>query len=112
MNLHTGDNATSMHCRAAYSNGHNEEGPPGDEENIQAGGEGGFTTWSARRPDRAQQRQYTFNRHSMVAVASRVFVVEQFGIRHWKANGKTNLMISKHLKIGRLQPKKSRNMFE
>ncbi len=41
-------------------------------------------------------------------VALRVFVVE---IWRWKANGKTNLMISKHLKIGRLQPEKSRNKF-
>ena len=49
---------------------------------------------------------------SFFAVALRVFVVEQFGILRWKANGKTNLMISKHLKIGRLQPEKSRNMFE
>ena len=45
-------------------------------------------------------------------VAARVFAVEQFRIRRWKANGKTNLMISKHLKIGRLQPEKLRNMFE
>ena len=45
-------------------------------------------------------------------VASRVFVVKQFGIQRWKAIGKTNLIISKHLKIGRLQPKKLRNMFE
>ena len=40
------------------------------------------------------------------------FVVEQFGIWRWKANGKINLMISKHLKIGRLQPQKWQNMFE
>ena len=45
-------------------------------------------------------------------VASRVFVVEQFGIWRWKATGKTKLMISKHLKIGRLQPEKSQNIFE
>ena len=44
-------------------------------------------------------------------VAARVFAVEQFGIQRWKANGKTNLMISKYLKIGRLQPEKSRNKF-
>ena len=45
-------------------------------------------------------------------VAARVFAVEQFRIRRWKANGKTNLMVSKLLKIGRLQPEKLRNMFE
>ena len=33
-------------------------------------------------------------------VASRVFVVEQFGIRRWKANEKANLMISNNLEIG------------
>ena len=46
------------------------------------------------------------------AVSSRVFVVEQFGIWRWKANKKTNLMILKHLKIGRLQPEKLLNAFE
>ena len=34
----------------------------------------------------------------LFTVSSRVFVVEQFGMRRWKANKKTNLMISKHLK--------------
>ena len=43
---------------------------------------------------------------------ARIFAVDQFRILRWKANGKTNLMISKHLKIGRLQPEKLRNMFE
>ena len=36
-------------------------------------------------------------------IASPVFVIEQFGIRRWKVNEKTNLMISTNLKIGRLQ---------
>ena len=45
-------------------------------------------------------------------VAVRVFAIEQFWIRRWKANEKTNLMVSKYLKIGRLQPEKLRNMFE
>ena len=48
----------------------------------------------------------------LFAVASRVFIVEQFKIWRWKANGKTNLMISKHLKVESLQPEKSWNMFE
>ena len=42
----------------------------------------------------------------------RIFAIEQFKIRHWKAIGHTNLMISKHLKIRRLQPEKLRNVFE
>ena len=29
----------------------------------------------------------------LFTISSRVFAVEQFWIRHWKANGKTNLMI-------------------
>ena len=45
-------------------------------------------------------------------VAARVFVVEQFRIRRWKANGKTNLIISKNLKIERLEPEKSRNKLQ
>ena len=45
-------------------------------------------------------------------VAARIFAVEQFRIRRWKAYGKTNLMISKHLKIGRLEPEKSRNKLQ
>ena len=45
-------------------------------------------------------------------VAARVFAVEQFRIRRWKANGKTNLMISKHLKIRRLELEKSRNKLQ
>ena len=45
-------------------------------------------------------------------VAARIFAVEQFRIRRWKANGKTNLMIYKQLKIGRLEPEKSRNKFQ
>ena len=45
-------------------------------------------------------------------VAARVFAVEQFRIRRWKANGKTNLMIYKQLKIGRLQLEISRNKFQ
>ena len=45
-------------------------------------------------------------------VSSRVFVLEQFVIRRWKANQNTNLMMVQHLKIGRLQPEKSCNMFE
>ena len=39
------------------------------------------------------------------AVASQVFVVEQFGIGRWKANGKTNVMISKHLKSDAYSPR-------
>ena len=35
--------------------------------------------------------------------ASFCHTVEQFGIRRWKVNEKTNLMISTNLKIGRLQ---------
>ena len=45
-------------------------------------------------------------------VAARVFAVEQFRIRCWKDNGKTNLMISKHLKIGRLELEKSHNKLQ
>ena len=37
---------------------------------------------------------------TIFTVALRVFFVEQFKVRSWKANKKTNLMISKHLKIG------------
>ena len=37
----------------------------------------------------------------LFVIASRVFVVDQFGIRRWKTNEKKNLLISKHLKIGR-----------
>ena len=48
----------------------------------------------------------------LFAISSRVFAVEQFRIQRWKANGKTNLMISKHLKIGRLEPEKSRNKLQ
>ena len=44
--------------------------------------------------------------------SSQVFAVEYFGIRHWKANGKTNLMIVSEIKIERLQPEKLQNMFE
>ena len=45
-------------------------------------------------------------------VAARVFAVEQFRIWRWKAYGQTNLMISKHLKIGRLELEKSRNKLQ
>ena len=41
---------------------------------------------------------------SIHRIVLRVFVIEQFGIRRRKANENTNLMISKHLKIGQLQP--------
>ena len=41
-----------------------------------------------------------------------VFAGEQFRIRRWKANEKTNLMVVSEIKIERLQPEKSRNMFE
>ena len=40
------------------------------------------------------------------------FAVEQFRLWRWKANEKTNLMIYKQLKIGRLQLEISRNTFE
>ena len=45
-------------------------------------------------------------------VAARVFAVEQFRIWRWKADGKTNLMVYKQLKIGRLQLEISRNKFQ
>ena len=50
--------------------------------------------------------------HSLFPISSRVFAVEYFGIRHWKANGKTNLMTVSEIKIERLQSEKLRNMFE
>ena len=56
-------------------------------------------------------RLFDFSTFRLFAVSSLVFVVEQFRIRCWKAN-KKNLMISKHLKIGRLQPEKLQNLFE
>ena len=61
-----------------------------------------------------KSRAIVFDFSITFVVASRVFAVEQFGIRRWKANEKTNLMIKIKLKfkIGRLQPEKSRNMFE
>ena len=40
------------------------------------------------------------------------YLYKQFRIQHWKANGKKNLMIFSEIKIERLQPEKSRNMFE
>ena len=43
----------------------------------------------------------------LFAISSKVFAVEQFRIRRWKANGKTNLMIISEIKIERLQPEKS-----
>ena len=48
----------------------------------------------------------------LFAISSRAFAVEQFRIRHWKANGQTNLMTISEIKIERLQPEKSRNMSE
>ena len=61
-----------------------------------------------------KSRAIVFDFSITFVVASRVFAVEQFGIRLWKANEKTNLMIKIKLKfkIGRLQPEKSPNMFE
>ena len=48
----------------------------------------------------------------LFAISLQVFAVEQFRIRHWKANGQTNLMIVLEIKIERLQPEKLRNLFE
>ena len=48
----------------------------------------------------------------LFAISLRVFAVEKFQIRHWKDNGKTNLMIYQQLKIERLQLEISRNTFE
>ena len=60
-----------------------------------------------------KKSQATFSTSCFVfVVAARDFAVKQFRIRRWKANGKTNLMISKHLKIGRLEPEKSRNTLQ
>ena len=47
-----------------------------------------------------------------ISISSQVFAVEQFRIRHWKANGQTNLMIVSEIKINHLQLEKLRNMFE
>ena len=48
----------------------------------------------------------------LFAISLRVYAVEYFGIKHWKANGKLNLMIASEIRIKRLQPEKLRNMFE
>ena len=50
--------------------------------------------------------------HFLFAISSNVFAVEYFGIGHWKANRKTNLMIFSEIKIEQKQPEKSQNMFE
>ena len=49
---------------------------------------------------------------SVFAISWRVFAVEHFRIRRWKANGKTNLMTFSKIKIERIQPEKLQNMFE